>query len=212
MDKNVINKMLRPKSVAVVGASATPGKIGYTVIKNLLKDGYQGTIYPINQKESEILGLKCYPEIESVPGEIDSAIICVPAKVMLEVTHECGRKGVKGLIVITSGFSEVGAKDLEDEIVRTAQSYGMRLLGPNIVGSLSNADKFNGSFAPCLPLPGKASLITQSGALLIALDMATYSRRVGFEKLISIGNMADVDFADLIDWFQDDEDTSCISL
>lgn len=212
MDKNVINKMLRPKSVAVVGASATPGKIGYTVIKNLLKDGYQGTIYPINQKESEILGLKCYPEIESVPGEVDSAIMCVPARAMLEVTHECGRKGVKGLIVITSGFSEVGAKDLEDEIVRTARSYGMRILGPNIVGSLSNADKFNGSFAPCLPLPGKASLITQSGALLIALDMATYSRRVGFEKLISIGNMADVDFADLIDWFQDDEDTSCISL
>ncbi len=212
MDKNVINKMLKPKSVAVVGASATPGKIGYTVIKNLLKDGYKGKIYPINQKESEILGLKCYPEIESVPGEIDSAIMCVPAKAMLEVTHECGRKGVKGLIVITSGFSEVGAKDLEDELVRVSHSYGMRVLGPNIVGSLSNSDKFNGSFAPCLPLPGKASLITQSGALLIALDMATYSRRVGFEKLISIGNMADVDFADLIDWFQDDDETSCVSL
>ena len=208
----MINKMLRPKSVAVVGASATPGKIGYTVIKNLLKDGYQGKIYPINQKESEILGLKCYPEIESVPGEIDSAIMCVPAKAMLEVTEECGRKGVKGLIVITSGFSEVGEKDLEDEVVRIAHKYGMRVLGPNIVGSLSNSDKFNGSFAPSLPLPGKASLITQSGALLIALDMATYTRRIGFEKLISIGNMADVDFADLIEWFQDDDDTSCISL
>ncbi|MEL7591724.1 MAG: acetate--CoA ligase family protein [Anaerolineaceae bacterium] len=212
MDKDVINKMLKPRSVAVVGASATPGKIGYTVVKNLLKDGYQGAIYPINQKESEILGLKCYAEIQDVPGEIDSAIMCVPAGAMKEVTIECGKKGVKGLIVITSGFSEVGRKDLEDEIVSIAHSYGMRVLGPNIVGSLSNSDKFNGSFAPCLPLPGKASLITQSGALLIALDMATYTRRVGFDKLISIGNMADVDFADLIEWFNEDDDTSCVSL
>ena len=94
--------MLRPKSVAVVGASATPGKIGYTVIKNLLKDGYQGKIFPINQKESEILGLKCYAEVSQVPDEIDSAIMCVPAKVMAQVVEECGKKGVKGGIVITS--------------------------------------------------------------------------------------------------------------
>ena len=212
MDNIGIDKMLRPKSVAVVGASATPGKIGYTVIKNLLKDGYQGKIYPINQKESEILGLKCYPEIEQVPGEIDSAIMCVPAKVMPEVIEEAGKKGVKGALVITSGFSEVGRKDLEDEVVRIAHHYGMRILGPNIVGTLSNSEQFNGSFAPCLPLPGKNSLVTQSGALLIAMDMATYSRRIGYEKMISIGNMADVDFADLIDWFQDDDETSSISL
>ncbi len=212
MDNIGIEKMLRPKSVAVVGASATPGKIGYTVIKNLLKDGYKGKIYPINQKESEILGLKCYPEIEQVPGEIDSAIMCVPAKVMPEVIEECGRKGVKGALVITSGFSEVGRKDLEDEVVRIAHHYGMRVLGPNIVGTLSNSENFNGSFAPSLPLPGRNSLVTQSGALLIAMDMATYSRRIGYEKMISIGNMADVDFADLIDWFQDDNETSSISL
>jgi len=212
VDKTGIEKMLRPKSVAVIGASATPGKIGYTVIKNLLKDGYKGKIYPINQKESEILGLKCYPEIGQVPGEIDSAVMCVPAKVMAEVVEECGRKGVKGALVITSGFSEIGRKDLEDEVVRIARHYGMRILGPNIVGTLSNSEKFNGSFAPCLPLPGKNSLVTQSGALLIAMDMATYSRRIGYEKMISIGNMADVDFADLIEWFQDDEETSCVSL
>ncbi len=212
MDKKVLNKMLRPKSVAVVGASATPGKIGYSVISNLLKDGYKGKIYPINPKESEILGVKCYAELKDVPGEIDSAVMCVPAKAMVEMTEECGKKGVKGLIVITSGFSEIGRKDLEDEIVNIAKRYGMRILGPNIVGSLSNSDKFNGSFCPSLPLPGKASLVSQSGALLIALAMATWTRKVGFDKLISIGNMADVDFADLIEWFNDDEDTSCVSL
>lgn len=212
MDKKVLNKMLRPKSVAVVGASATPGKIGYSVINNLLKDGYKGKIYPINQKETEILGLKCYAEIKDVPGEIDSAIMCVPAKAMVQMTEECGKKGVKGLIVITSGFSEIGRKDLEDEIVNIAKRYEMRILGPNIVGSLSNSDKFNGSFCPSLPLPGKASLVSQSGALLIALAMATWTRKVGFDKLISIGNMADVDFADLIEWFNDDDDTTCVSL
>ena len=212
MDKNVLNKMLRPKSVAVVGASATPGKIGYTVIKNLQDGGYKGKIYPINNNTPEILGLKAYVNVTDVPGDVDSAIITVPAKYMNEVTEECGKKGVKGLIVITSGFSEVGRKDLEDEMLAIAARYGMRILGPNIVGSLSNSDKFNGSFAPGLPLPGKASLVTQSGALLIAMDMATYTKHVGFDKLISIGNMSDVDFADLIEWFDDDKDTTCVSL
>jgi len=204
--------MLRPKSVAVIGASATPGKIGYTVIDNLIKGGYTGKIYPINPSSSEILGLKVYPNVEQVPGDVDSAIVTVPAKFMSEVAEECGRKGVKGLIVITSGFSESGHKELEDQMLEISARYGMRVLGPNIVGSLSNSDKFNGSFAPGLPLPGKASLVTQSGALLIALDMATYTRKVGFDKLISIGNMSDIDFADLIEWFEEDENTSCVSL
>ncbi len=116
------------------------------------------------------------------------------------------------MIVITSGFSEVGLKDLERELVEKANSYGIRVLGPNIVGVLSNSDKMNGSFAPFLPLEGKASLVSQSGALLIAIDAASYIRRVGFDKLISIGNMSDVDFADLITWLNDDPNTSCISL
>lgn len=212
MDNNVLNKMLRPKSIAVIGASATPGKIGYTVIKNLLDGGYEGKIYPINNNTSEILGLKAYPNVTDVPGEVDSAIVTVPAKYMNEVAEECGKKGVKGMIVITSGFGEVGRKDLDDQMMEIARRYKMRVLGPNIVGTLSNSDKFNGSFAPCLPFPGKASLVTQSGALLIAIDMATYTKRIGFDKLISIGNMSDIDFADLIEWFEEDKDTTCISL
>ncbi len=212
MDNNVLNKMLRPKTIAVIGASATPGKIGYTVIKNLLDGGYEGKIYPINNNTPEILGLKAYPNVTDVPGEVDSAIITVPAKYMNEVAEECGKKGVKGMIVITSGFGEVGRHDLDDQMMEIAKRYKMRVLGPNIVGTLSNSDKFNGSFAPCLPFPGKASLVTQSGALLIAIDMATYTKRIGFDKLISIGNMSDIDFADLIDWFEDDKDTTCISL
>jgi acetyl coenzyme A synthetase (ADP forming)-like protein len=212
VDLKVLNGLLRPKSIAVVGASTTPGKIGYTVLFNLLESKYSGKIYPINPQATEILGLKCYASVLDVPGEIDAAAITVPAKFVLEVVDECGKKGVKGLIIITSGFSEVGNRELENELVSTARGYGMRILGPNIVGTLSNSDKLNASFAPFLPLPGKASLVSQSGALLIAIDAATYIRSIGFDKLVSIGNMSDVDFADLVTWLDQDKDTSCISL
>lgn len=210
--KSIIDGTLRPKSIAVVGASATPGKIGYTVLENLIKGGYQGKIFPINPGATEILGLKVYPTVSDVKDPIDAAIVTVPAKIVPEVTEECGKKGVKGLIIISSGFSEVGNKDLEEQIVKIAHSHNMRILGPNIVGILSNSDKLNGSFAPFLPLAGKASLVSQSGALLIAIDAATYIRSVGFDKLISIGNMSDLDIADLVTWLNDDPNTTCISL
>ncbi|HEY4693414.1 MAG TPA: acetate--CoA ligase family protein [Bellilinea sp.] len=212
MKNEALNSLLTPKSVAVIGASATPGKIGYSVMKNLIDGGYAGPIYPINPSADEILGIKAYPSVTDVPGEIDAAIITIPSKLVDGVLDDLGRKGVKGLIVITSGYSEVGNRDLENDLVKKAKSYSMRVLGPNIVGVLSNTDKFNGSFAPFLPLPGKASLVSQSGALLIALDAATYTRRVGFDKLISIGNMSDVDFADIVGWLDSDPNTSCITL
>jgi len=212
VDKTALNNMLRPKSIAVIGASATPGKIGYTVVKSLLEAGYKGKIFPINPHDSEILGLKVYQSVLDVPDPIDAAVITVPAKFCPQVIEECGKKSIKGLMVITSGFSEVGNHDLENQLVEIAHRYGCFILGPNIVGILSNSDKLNASFAPFLPLAGKASLVTQSGALLIALDAATYSRRVGFDKLISIGNMSDVDIADFIDWLNEDENTTCIVL
>lgn len=212
MDLEALNGLLRPKSIAVVGASNKEGKIGYTVVKNLLDSHYQGAIYPINPTESEILGLQAYPSILDAPGTVDAAVIIVPAKFVPAVTEACGQKGVKGLIVIASGFSEVGRQDLERQVVEIAHSYGMRVLGPNIVGILSNSDACNASFAPFLPLPGKAALVSQSGALLIAMDAATYTRRVGFDKLVSIGNMSDVNFADMVEWLDQDESTACICL
>ena len=212
MNHEALDGIMHPKAIAVVGASATPGKIGYTVLDNLIKQGFSGTIYPINPSADEILGLKCYASVLDVPGEIDAAVITIPAKIVPEGIVECGKKGVKGVIIITSGFSEVGKRDLEEQIVTIAHQYGMRILGPNIVGVLSNSDKMNASFAPYLPLAGKATLISQSGALLIAIDAATYTRGVGFDKLISIGNMSDLDFADIIAWLNDDPNTTCITL
>ena len=212
MELDILNALLKPKSVAVIGASAHPGKIGHTVLDNIIKSGYQGKVYPINPGENEILGLKCYPSILNVGQPIDSAIITIPAQFVLKVVEECGKADVKGLSIITSGFGEVGNHELEDNLVKLAHQYGMRIIGPNIVGILSNSDKYNGSFAPFLPLSGKSSLVSQSGALLIGIDASTYSRGVGFDKLISIGNVSDIGFADLITWLDMDSNTSCISL
>ena len=142
---------------------------------------------------------------------MDAAAITVPAKFVLNVVKECGEKGVKGLIIITSGFGEVGEVELEKQIVDLAHEYGMRILGPNVVGTLSNSDKLNASFAPFLPLKGSASLVSQSGALLIAMDAITYTRRIGFDKLISIGNMSDLNFADMINYLDSDDNTKCVT-
>ena len=212
VDIDVLDGLLKPKSVAVIGASNTTGKIGNTVMVNLRESNYQGDVYPINPKADEIEGIKSYKSVLDVEGPIDAAIVTIPAKFVSATVDECGKKGVKGLLIITSGFSEVGLVDLEKEIVAKARSYGMRILGPNIVGALSNSDNFNGSFAPFLPFKGKGSLVSQSGALLIGIDAATYMRGIGFDKLVSIGNMSDINFADMIEWLDNDENTSCISL
>lgn len=212
MDRDVLDGLLRPQSIAVVGASTTKGKIGHTVVEKILEGGYEGDVYPINPNADEILGLKAYPSVLDVPGEIDAAVIVVPAPIVPQVAEECGEKGVKGLIIIASGFSEAGHPELEQEVVDIAHEHGMRVLGPNIVGILSNSDKCNASFAPFLPLPGKAAMVSQSGALLVAMNASTYTRHVGFDKMIPLGNTSDVNFGDVIDWLNDDENVTCISL
>jgi len=212
MKMDSLDAIFKPKSVAIVGASRDPKAIGHQCVKNLIESGYKGKIYPVNPKADEIAGLKCYHSITEIPDEIDIALIVVPAKYVPSVAEECGKKGVKGLVIIASGFSEIGRKDLEDEVVNIARKYGMRVLGPNIVGILNNPLKANASFAPYLPYPGKAALISQSGALLIAMDARTWSDKVGISHMISIGNMADLNFGDLINYFNKDEDTEVISL
>ncbi len=212
MDRDVLDGLLRPQSIAVVGASTTKGKIGHTVVEKILEGGYEGEVYPINPKADEILRLKAYPSVLDVPGEIDAAVIVVPAPTVPQVAKECGEKGVKGLIIIASGFSEAGHPELEEEVVKIARQYGMRVLGPNVVGILSNSDKCNASFAPFLPLPGKAAMVSQSGALLVAMDASTYTRNVGFDKMIPLGNTSDVNFGDVIEWLNEDENVTCISL
>ena len=168
MDLEVLNGLLRPKSIAIIGASNTPGKIGYTVVKNLLESGYEGAIYPINPNDSEIQGLKAYKSVLDVPGEIDAAAVVVPAKIVSSVARECGEKGVKGLIVIASGFSEVGRHDLEDEVVSIAHEYGTRVLGPNIVTDLA-----------ALPDGSQQQVMLIGGVLVVRALLARHLIRTG---------------------------------
>jgi acetate---CoA ligase (ADP-forming) len=207
-----LEPIFNPRSVAVIGASRREGTIGNQVTKNLIEGKFEGPIYPINPGAVEILGLKAYKSIEDVPEPVDAAIYCVPADKVLDVARQCAKAGVKGHIVITSGFGEVGNKKDEEELTKIARDSGGRVIGPNIVGIMNNAGKCNASFAPCLPYPGRTALISQSGALVIALDTVTFVRRFGVSSMISLGNMADIDFADSVDYYSQDPNTSCIAL
>ncbi len=205
--------LLRPSSVAVIGASREPHKIGHQVLKNLLEGGFpKNRIYPINPHAEYILGLKCYPSVKDVPYPVDMAVIVVPAKIVPKVLQECGEKGVKAVAVISSGFKEIGRVEEERKIVEIARKGGMRLLGPNIVGICDTIKSMNASFCQDLPYRGDIAFITQSGALGIALVGWTKLKRIGLSDLVSIGNKADVDEVDLIEFFGNDPYTKVITL
>lgn len=219
MDEN-IKALFRPRSIAVIGASEKPGKIGYAVMKNLVEYGYEGKIYPpVNIKgvEIEINGrkFKSYKSILDVPDEVDMAVIVVPAKfVPPQVVEDCGKKGVKVLPIISSGFGELGeeGKKVEEQLVETAHRYGMRILGPNIFGVVyTPPEKLNATFGPTDVMPGSLALISQSGgALGIALMGWTILEKVGLSAVVSIGNKSDIDDADLLEFFKEDENTKAI--
>ena len=201
--------LLNPRSIAVIGASDKPEKMGYMVLENILQ-GYKGGIYPINPKINEVLGLKCYPNVNDVPGNIDIGVILVPAKAVLNIVKDCARKKVNILLVISSGFSEIGNKALEDEIVQVCKSSGMRLIGPNIFGMANTVINCNTTFSRVLPYKGKVAFITQSGALGLALNGWTYLEKVGLSYMFSIGNIADVCSGDIAEVLEDDPNTNCI--
>ncbi len=205
--------MFKPKSIAVIGASAKPGKIGYEIMDNILSYGYKGELYPINLKETEILGKKCYKAIADVPGEIDFVIISIPAKYVPAVFEDCGKKGVKSAAIITSGFGEVGDHETENRLVEIAEKYNMPFIGPNIFGIVYAPANINASFGPADVKPGKLAFITQSGALGIALMGWTITNKIGLSSIISIGNKAQIGESELLESFlKDDPNTKAILL
>lgn len=207
-----LKALFEPQSIAVIGASRKEGSIGYMVVKGLLDSKFAGKIYPVNPNADEILGVKCYKAATEIGAPIDLAVLTVPAQFAIAATEDAGLAGTKVVAVITSGFSEVGRRDLEEQLVETARRYQMGLIGPNIVGILNNPAKANASFAPYLPYPGSIALVSQSGALLIALDGMTWINKIGISHMISIGNMADLDMADFIDALNQDPYTTAITL
>ena len=210
--KHELDPIFNPRSIAVIGASTKPNAIGAKVMHNLVDEGYAGDLYPIHPTAPEICGRKAYKSVCDIPGPVDVAVFCVPEKLVLDCARDCAKKGVKGYVVITSGFSEVGNHAAENELKQIASVTGGRIVGPNIVGILSNTAKANYSFATCLPYAGKTAMISQSGALLIALDTATFVRNLGISTMVCLGNMSDIDFGDCINYFAQDEGTNAISL
>jgi len=207
-----LSSLLKPESVAIVGASRTPGKIGNFLVKNILESGYQGRVYPINPREDEIEGLKCYPDLPAVQKKIDLAVISVPAPRVPEVAEQCGRAGVQGLVVISAGFKEVGPAGmaLEKELLRICRNYGMLLVGPNCVGVMDTHTPLNASFSATYPRPGNIAFISQSGAMLVAILDWSRQTRLGFSKVISLGNKADLNEADFIADAAGDPETKVI--
>ncbi|MCE5241839.1 MAG: acetate--CoA ligase family protein [Syntrophobacteraceae bacterium] len=211
-----LDAIFSPKSVAVVGASSTPGKVGHDIFCNILQGGYKGILYPVNPSAKAVLGVRAYPSVIDIPDDIELGIIMVPPKAALKAVDESIQKGVKGLVIVTAGFKEVGAEGLamENQMVDMCRKAGVRLVGPNCLGVINPMPdvRLNACFSKRMPAAGKMSFISQSGALCASvLDFAA-DRDFGFSKFISIGNKADVDELDLLQYLHEDEDTQVIML
>jgi len=209
-----LRPIFSPKSIAVVGASRSPMKIGYEILQNILVQGYTGKVFPINPETPQIMGLKTQPSVLAVKDDIDLAIIAVPAEFVPKVVSECARKKVKGVIVISSGFAETGerGRQLEDEIAQIAKRAGMRLIGPNTLGYKDPIDNLDAAFVFGMPMPGEIALISQSGALCIGMIYYANGEHIGLSRVISVGNKADVDDGDIIEYLAQDPETKVIAM
>jgi len=209
----MLEKFFNPKSVAIIGASRQKGKVGYEILRSMLDADFPGKVFPVNPQADTVEGLKCYPDLQSIGQAPDLVVIVVPARAVPAVMQQCAAVGVKAVIIITAGFKEVGeeGRKLEQQVIQIAKQAGIRVIGPNCLGLIVPANKLNASFGGALPAVGATGYLSQSGALMAAiLDMAN-ANGIGFSKLVSIGNKADVDELDIIDALADDPDTKVIA-
>jgi len=208
----VLEKLFDPKSIAVIGASRKEGKVGHSVLKNLLQYGYKGSIYPINPKAKEILGIQTYPTISAVEGEIDLAVVAIPSESVPSILKDCVEKRVGSVIIISAGFKESGKQGSgrERELVEIIKGSRIRVLGPNCLGVINTASNLNASFAAGMPTRGNIAFFSQSGALCTAVLDWAVEEDVGFSKFISLGNKADIDEINLMLALADDPETRVI--
>jgi acetate---CoA ligase (ADP-forming) len=208
-----LESFFKPKSVAIIGASRQPGKVGYEIVKSMKEDGFPGKVYPINPKADEVAGLKCYPDLKSTGDSPELTVIIVPAKYVHDSLKECIAVGCKTVIIISAGFKETGAegKKLELEIAKTAKENGVRIVGPNCLGVLSCTNKMNASFGGKLPKPGAIGYFSQSGALLVAILDMSNANDIGYSEMVSFGNKCDVNEMDVVDALGEDKDTKVIA-
>jgi acetyltransferase len=207
-------KLTQPEKIAVIGASTDPGKIGYQIVNNLKRGGFEGEILPINPKYDQILGLKTYPDVNDYSGNIDLAIIVIPAAFVEAVLEKCGQIGIPAAIVISAGFAESGddGKQRQEGLMRICQSYNMTVLGPNCLGLLNADNKMNASFAIDMPLSGKISVLSQSGAIISAIIDWSKNSFCGFNKIFSLGNKAALGESDLLEFLYNDPKTEVVAM
>jgi acetyl coenzyme A synthetase (ADP forming)-like protein len=206
-----MNRIMRPKAVAVIGASAENGKIGNSVMKNLINGGYQGAIYPIHPNAESIMGKKAYKSVKDVPGEIDVAVFAIPAKFVAQALTEVGEKKISGAVLIPSGFAETGNVAGQQELIDIGRKYGVRLMGPNIYGFYYTPANLCATFCTAYDVKGKAALSSQSGGIGMAIIGFSRSAKMGVSAIVGLGNKSDIDEDDLLTFFEQDDNTEIIA-
>jgi acyl-CoA synthetase (NDP forming) len=207
-----MRRLMEPRSVTVIGASNEQGKIGNSVMRNLIDGGFPGEIHPVNPKADDILGRKAYKSVMDVPGEPDVAVFAIPAKFVASALEEVGRKGIPNAVLIPSGFAETGEHELQAEIVAIAERYGVRLLGPNIYGYYSTWQDLCATFCTPYDVKGGVALTSQSGGIGMAILGFARTTRTGVSAIVGLGNKSDLDEDDLLTWFGEDPNTQCIAM
>ncbi|MFJ4475803.1 acetate--CoA ligase family protein [Streptomyces xanthochromogenes] len=207
-----MRRLMQPRSVAVIGASNEPGKIGHSVMRNLVDGGYSGEIHPVNPRAHDIQGRKAYKSVTDVPGEVDVAVFAIPAAFVAAALDEVGRKGIPNAVLIPSGFAETGEQALQDEIVAIAERHGVRLLGPNIYGYYSTWHDLCATFCTPYDVKGPVALTSQSGGIGMAILGFARSTRTGVSAIVGLGNKSDLDEDDLLTWFAEDPNTRCVAM
>jgi acetyl coenzyme A synthetase (ADP forming)-like protein len=208
-----LDAVLNPSSVAVIGASASPNKIGHKILKNIVEAGFSGAVYPVNPRGGEILGLEAYPSVLDAPGDVDTVVVVVPARFVQGVMEECVQKGVKGAIIISSGFKDIGPEgaELERQVLETAARGGIRVVGPNCQGVSNPVSGFCATW-PLITQVGDVAVISQSGSIALEVPSFLVDNYLGYSKSVALGNKSDVDEADLISWLGRDEGTRVIAV
>jgi acetyl coenzyme A synthetase (ADP forming)-like protein len=207
-----MQRIMNPRSVAVIGASAEDGKIGNSVMKNLINGGYQGAIYPIHPKATDILGRKAYPSVLDVQEDIDVAVFAIPAKFCAAAMDEVGRKKIPGAVMIPSGFAEVGEQALQDELLGVARKHNVRVMGPNIYGFYYTPQNLCATFCTPYDVKGKVALSSQSGGVGMSIIGFSRTTRMGVSAIVGLGNKSDLDEDDLLTYFEQDDNTQVIAM
>ena len=214
LENHYLDDLFNPEGIAVIGASEREGSVGFKVLSNLIQSKYEKGLFPVNPKHDKVLGKKCYPSVSAIQDKVDLAVITTPAKTVPDIIKECGERGIRSAIIISAGFSEMGAegKLLEQSVLDIAERYNIHFIGPNCLGVMRPKSNLNATFDNNYALPGNIALVSQSGAICAAILDWAQEKEIGFSTIVSMGNSIDLDFGDILDYLAMDPQTKSILL